>query len=160
MNYPPTQKTLLERVQNGDEISWDEFYRRYTPIIRAAGKGAGFNDAECCDLVQAVMLKFFSSGATFVYREGKVKFRTWFARIIIPASSIRSAKRGNRKISMRNSPIRPIPSMKFSSKSGARPPSKRRKTNSAAASMKRPGRLSKCTVFRTATPNRSRSFSA
>lgn len=82
MNYPPTQKTLLERVQNGDEISWDEFYRRYTPIIRAAGKGAGFNDAECCDLVQAVMLKFFSSGATFVYREGKVKFRTWFARII------------------------------------------------------------------------------
>lgn len=82
MNYPPTQKTLLERVQNGDEISWDEFYRRYTPVIRAAGKGAGFNDAECGDLIQTVMLKFFSNARTFTYREGQVKFRTWFARII------------------------------------------------------------------------------
>ena len=76
MNYPPTQKTLLERVQNGDEISWDEFYRRYTPVIRAAGKGAGFNDAECGDLIQTVMLKFFSNARTFTYREGQVKFRT------------------------------------------------------------------------------------
>ncbi len=82
MNYPPTQKTLLERVQNGDEISWDEFYRRYAPVIRAAGKGAGFNDAECGDLIQTVMLKFFSNARTFTYREGQVKFRTWFARII------------------------------------------------------------------------------
>ena len=59
-----------------------EFYRRYTPVIRAAGKGAGFNDAECGDLIQTVMLKFFSNARTFTYREGQVKFRTWFARII------------------------------------------------------------------------------
>ena len=46
MNYPTTQSSLLERVQNGDEISWNEFYFRYAPVIRAAGSGVHFNDAE------------------------------------------------------------------------------------------------------------------
>ena len=82
LNYPTTQPSLLERVQNGDEISWNEFYFRYAPVIRAAGSGFHFNDAECDDLVQLVMLKFFSGAKTFVYRRGEVKFRTWFSRIV------------------------------------------------------------------------------
>ena len=82
MNYPITQSSLLERVQNGDEISWNEFYFRYAPVIRAAGAGFHFNDAECDDLVQLVMLKFFASSKTFVYRQGEVKFRTYFSRIV------------------------------------------------------------------------------
>ena len=43
MNYPTTQSSLLERVQQGDEISWNEFYFRYAPVIRAAGMGFKFN---------------------------------------------------------------------------------------------------------------------
>ena len=82
MNYPTTQSSLLERVQNGDEISWNEFYFRYAPVIRAAGSGFHFNDAECDDLVQQVMLKFFANAKTFVYRQGEVKFRTYFSRIV------------------------------------------------------------------------------
>ncbi|MCI5778582.1 MAG: sigma-70 family RNA polymerase sigma factor [Lentisphaeria bacterium] len=82
MNYPTTQSSLLERVQNGDEISWNEFYFRYAPVIRAAGSGFHFNDAECDDLVQLVMLKFFANAKTFVYRRGEVKFRTYFSRIV------------------------------------------------------------------------------
>lgn len=83
MKYPTTSKSLLERVQNGDEVSWNEFFLRYEPLIRCAGAGFHFNDAECDDLVQAVMLKFFQNAAkTFVYREGQVKFRTYFALII------------------------------------------------------------------------------
>ena len=73
---------MLERVQNGDEISWNEFYFRYAPVIRAAGSGFRFNDAECDDLVQSVMLKFFTHSRTFVYRRGEVKFRTYFSRIV------------------------------------------------------------------------------
>ena len=46
MNYPTTQSSLLERVQNGDEISWNEFYFRYAPVIRAAGAGFHFNDSD------------------------------------------------------------------------------------------------------------------
>ena len=82
MNYPSTHKSLLERVQNGDEISWTEFYFRYAPVIRAAGTGFHFNDAECDDLVQLVMLKFFAHSKTFTYRQGEAKFRTWFSRIV------------------------------------------------------------------------------
>ena len=82
MNYPTTQASLLERVQQGDEISWNEFYFRYAPVIRAAGQGFKFNDTECDDLVQLVMLKFFNHAKTFVYRKGEVKFRTYFSRIV------------------------------------------------------------------------------
>ena len=106
------------------------------------------------------MLKFFSNARTFTYREGQVKFRTWFARIIRSSivDQIRDASRQkNLDAEIPEQPA--IPSIKFSSKNGAKPPSKRRKTNSAAVSMKRPGRRSKCTDSRTATPNRSRSFS-
>ena len=60
MNYPTTQSSLLERVQQGDEISWNEFYFRYAPVIRAAGMGFKFNETECDDLVQQVMLHFFN----------------------------------------------------------------------------------------------------
>lgn len=82
MNYPTTQPSLLERVQQGDEISWNEFYFRYAPVIRAAGIGFRFDDAECDDLIQLVMLKFFAHAGTFVYRQGEVKFRTYFSRIV------------------------------------------------------------------------------
>ena len=82
MNYPSTHKSLLERVQNGDEISWSEFYDRYKGIIRAVGALYQFSDDEQDDLVQRVMMKFFANVKTYVYREGQVKFRTYLARII------------------------------------------------------------------------------
>ena len=82
MNYPTTRSSLLERVQQGDEISWNEFYYRYSPVIRAAGAGIKFNNAECDDLVQAVMLKIFNRAQTFVYKPVNGKFRTYFARVV------------------------------------------------------------------------------
>ena len=83
MNYPTTQSSLLERVQNGDEISWDEFYTRYQGIVRSVGAAVyRFNAEECDDLLQRVMVKFFANANTFVYRKGEVRFRTYFATII------------------------------------------------------------------------------
>lgn len=82
MKYPTTNPTLLERVQNGDEISWNEFYCRYAPVIRCVGASFNFNGEECDDLVQMVMLKFFGAAKRYVYRNGEVKFRTYFARIV------------------------------------------------------------------------------
>ena len=82
MNWPSTHKSLLERVQHGDEVSWTEFYDRYKQIIRAVGGLFGFDEAERDDLLQRVMVKFFANAETYVYREGQVKFRTYFARIV------------------------------------------------------------------------------
>ncbi len=82
MNFPSTHQSLLERVQNGDEFSWAEFYDRYKPVIRAVGSLYHFSEDERDDLVQRVMVKFFANSKTYVYREGVVKFRTHLARII------------------------------------------------------------------------------
>ena len=82
MNFPTTSKTLLEKIKSGDEIYWEEFYHRYSPIIRYVGHLYNFSDCECDDLVQNVMLKFFNQSGKFVYREGEVKFRTYFSTII------------------------------------------------------------------------------
>lgn len=82
MKYPTTQSSLLERLQEGDGVSWEDFFYRYAPVIRAAGAGFNFNETECDDLVQLVMLKFFNHAGTFVYRKGEVKFRSYFAKVI------------------------------------------------------------------------------
>ena len=96
MDNPSTHKSLLERVQNGEEIAWREFYGRYAPVIRFVGSLYHFNEFECEDLVQNVMLKFFDSRKKFVYREKQTRFRTWFAAVIRSQAVdyIRSAGRG------------------------------------------------------------------
>ena len=78
MNYPTTPSSLLEREQQGDEISWYEFYFRYALVTCTSGVGFHFRETECDDLVQLVMLKFFTHSKTFVYRKGEAKFRTYF----------------------------------------------------------------------------------
>ena len=82
MDYPTTQGTLLAKLQSGDQISWSEFYYLYAPVIRCAGKYYHFDDCECEDLVQQVMIKFFANSTFFTYRAGQVKFRTYFSKII------------------------------------------------------------------------------
>lgn len=96
MNYPSTHKSLLERVQNGEEVAWREFYDRYAPVIRFVGSLYHFNEFECEDLVQNVMLKFFDARKKFVYREKQTRFRTWFAAVIRSQAVdyIRKAGRG------------------------------------------------------------------
>lgn len=82
MDYPTTQPTLLNNLQQGDQISWTNFYYLYSPLIRCSGKYYQLNDTECEDLIQQVMIKFFANSTTFTYRAGQVKFRTYFSRII------------------------------------------------------------------------------
>jgi RNA polymerase sigma-70 factor (ECF subfamily) len=82
MNFPSTHRTLLDKVRSGNEVSWEEFYERYSPVVRFSGALYGLGDDECADLVQRVMLKFFNAARRFVYREGEVRFRTYFATVI------------------------------------------------------------------------------
>ncbi|MBE6380625.1 MAG: sigma-70 family RNA polymerase sigma factor [Lentisphaerae bacterium] len=82
MFYPTTRPSLLEKLQQGNEISWDEFYNSYAPIIRCAGKAYNFDDSLCDDLVQLVMLKFFDHARNFTYQPGKIKFRSYLASIV------------------------------------------------------------------------------
>ena len=81
LKYPTTSKTLLEKISSGDEISWDEFYRKYAPVIKAVAKYKGIEyDAD--DICQQVMMHFFKQSRTFKFDPGIAKFRTYLGRIV------------------------------------------------------------------------------
>ena len=81
IKYPTTSKTLLEKISSGDEISWDEFYRKYAKVIKAVAKYKGIEyDAD--DICQQVMMHFFKQSKTFKFDPGIAKFRTYLGRIV------------------------------------------------------------------------------
>ena len=81
LKYPTTSKTLLDKIASGDEISWDEFYRRYATVIKAVAKYKGIEyDAD--DICQQVMMHFFKQSKTFKFDPGLAKFRTYLGRIV------------------------------------------------------------------------------
>ena len=82
MRYPTTSKTLLDKLQSGDAVSWTEFFDRYRGIIGSLGNLKGLTPEECDDLVQEVMLCFFKNSKTFVFNPQIARFRTYFGRII------------------------------------------------------------------------------
>ena len=54
-----TSKSLLARVRNGDEISWNEFYTSYKPLILLCGYDCHLSTDENEELVQKVMCEIF-----------------------------------------------------------------------------------------------------
>ena len=82
MRYPTTIKTLIDKLKDGDSVSWDEFYEKYNKIIIDVGHAKGLTDDECNDLVQEVMLRFFQKSSTFKFDPNIAKFRTYFSRIV------------------------------------------------------------------------------
>lgn len=57
-----TSLTLLERVSECDEGSWDRFYAEYSRLIRRYLGAMGFSrDEECRQIIQDVMVFFFES---------------------------------------------------------------------------------------------------
>ena len=77
-----TRKSLLSRIRSGDEISWEEFYQIYRPLILLRGGDMGLNQTEKEDLVQFVVLEFFKNSKTFLYDKKKGRFRNYLKTII------------------------------------------------------------------------------
>ena len=81
IKYPTTSKTLLEKIASGDEINWDEFYRKYAKVIKAVARYKGIEyDAD--DICQQVMMHFFKQSRTFKFDPGIARFRTYLGRIV------------------------------------------------------------------------------
>ena len=72
-----TNVTFLEKIIDGDEISWDNFSAIYSPLIRECGKQWALSEDECDELVQEVLITFFSNSKTFKYDRSKGKFRSY-----------------------------------------------------------------------------------
>ena len=80
--YPSTHKTLLERLQSGDDVSWREFYDRYSSVVLRLAAAHGIPEGECQDLLQNVMIKFFRNGLILKYDAARARFRTYFNQVL------------------------------------------------------------------------------
>jgi len=77
-----TRKSLLSKIKQGDEISWEEFYASYRPLILLRAGDLGLTQTEKEELVQIVMLEFFKGSRDFQYDRCKGRFRDYLKTII------------------------------------------------------------------------------
>lgn len=90
-----TRRSLLSRVHKGDEISWQEFYDTYKPLILLCGKDCFLSNTENDELVQQVMTEAFKKDIAgkftkepdpdntfFKYDPAKGRFRHYFRGLI------------------------------------------------------------------------------
>ncbi len=77
-----TKKTMLQRMQNCDEISWEEFYRIYWPLVLDIGRKLGMTQDSCADLMQEIMIDLFNGEPLLRYDPAKGKFRTYFGVLV------------------------------------------------------------------------------
>lgn len=77
-----TRKSLIERVLDGDEESWDTFYASYSRLIYAIGARSGLLPDDCQDLVQDVMRTIFNNKERFRYDSNAGKFRSYLTGIV------------------------------------------------------------------------------
>ena len=77
-----TRKSLLKRLQKNDDISWEEFYRIYWPLVQAIGGKVGLPLDACKDLMQEIMLDLFKGEKLLHYDASRGKFRTFFGVLI------------------------------------------------------------------------------
>lgn len=69
-------------MQSCDEISWEEFYRIYWPLVLDIGRKLGMPQDDCEDLMQEIMFDLFNGESLLRYDPAKGKFRTYFGVLV------------------------------------------------------------------------------
>lgn len=119
-----TSKSLLAKVRSGDEISWQEFYNTYKPLIYLCGGDCNLTIDEKEELVQKVMTEIFQkdilnnydisnvpSNVVFTYDPKKGRFRHYLRGIIHnQAIKIYKKRKNNLSIDVDDSPVKDLPS--------------------------------------------------
>src|SRR5881227_3744235 len=74
-----TNPSIFLRLKQSDpaprEIAWEEFHARYAPVILSFAQRLGARQPDVDDVVQDVLLGFFSKSPTFIYDPSKGRFR-------------------------------------------------------------------------------------
>ncbi|MBE6378178.1 MAG: sigma-70 family RNA polymerase sigma factor [Lentisphaerae bacterium] len=79
-NYT-THTSFLERVKSGSEEAWNEFFNKYSGMIRDIGKKRNLSHEDCDDLMVEVMTIFWQKLDTFFYDRERGKFRSYLSKI-------------------------------------------------------------------------------
>ncbi len=95
-----TRKSLIERILDGDEESWDTFYANYSRLVYAIGEKGGLSADDCEDLVQEVMRTIFNNKDSFHYDSAAGKFRTYLTGIVKHKVCDFYRKRNDRMVAM------------------------------------------------------------
>jgi len=93
---PLTNPTIFLRLRQSDaqprELAWGEFHARYAPIIAGFARRLGARHPDIDDIVQDVMLGFFSKAPTFIYDPAKGRFRGYLKVCTYRAAARRLGK--------------------------------------------------------------------
>jgi RNA polymerase sigma-70 factor (ECF subfamily) len=91
-----THATLLLRLNTADtrgrELAWNEFRAKYAPVIAGFANNLGVPRQEIDDVIQDVLLGFYSYSPTFVYDPAKGRFRGYLKVCTIRAVRTRRGK--------------------------------------------------------------------
>lgn len=91
-----TRGSLLLRLKEGDtlsrEVSWDDFYRTYCPIIAGFARRAGCPATEVDDIIHEVMTGFFKASERFEYDPKQGRFRGYLKTATLNALRQRHRK--------------------------------------------------------------------
>jgi len=77
-----TRASLISKICKGDEISWQDFYQTYRPLILLRGGDFFLSDDEKEELVQQVVIDIFKRTDAFKYDRKKGKFRSYLKTIV------------------------------------------------------------------------------
>ncbi len=79
-----TRASIFQRLRGSDEVarelSWEEFRRRYAPVILGYCRNAGLPAQDAEDVLQEVMLGFFRAASEFTYQPERGRFRGYLKR--------------------------------------------------------------------------------
>jgi RNA polymerase sigma-70 factor, ECF subfamily len=79
---PSTRISLIARLRKGKNSSaWPLFVELYTPLIYHYCRRRSLQDADACDVSQAVMARVFRAIGTFEYDAERGRFRDWLGAI-------------------------------------------------------------------------------
>src|ERR1700722_14460925 len=73
-----TRQSLFLRLKlesPAREVAWQEFFDQYSGIIAAFGRRLGVRGDDIADLIQDIMIRFFSSSPDFIYNPSVGSFR-------------------------------------------------------------------------------------
>ena len=91
-----TRGTLLLKLKEGDtqarEVSWQDFYEVYAPIIAGFARRAGCRSSEIDDMVHEVMAGFFKAAERFEYDPKMGRFRGYLKTATLNAMRQRYRK--------------------------------------------------------------------
>jgi RNA polymerase sigma-70 factor (ECF subfamily) len=86
-----TRSSIFLRIRSADprlrELAWHEFHGRYAPIIAGFARAMGVRSENVPDIVQDVLLGFYSVSPRFVYDPSKGRFRSYL--MTVAANAIR-----------------------------------------------------------------------